>query len=76
MYKASDTGRWQVFLVRHGGSVSDEAPSAISGTLRITAHGTTRRMEFALPEGGSVAHAADIDVQSKSRLEPVRGIPE
>ncbi len=76
VYKASDTGRWQIFVVRHGGGVSDEAPAAISGTLRVTAHGTTRRMEFALSEGSSVAHAADIDVQSKSRLEPVRGMPE
>lgn len=76
VYKASDTGRWQIFVVRHGGAVSDEAPSAISGTLRITAHGTTRRMDFSLAEGASIAHAADIDVQSKSRLEPVRGMPE
>jgi len=64
-FKGSDNGRWQVFVVRH-----DEADHArVEGALRITAHGTTRRIPFVVSEEENVLSVADIDVASKFRWE-------
>lgn len=66
-FKGSESGRWQIFAVRHG--EVDEAPSHVVGTLKITAHGTTRRVAFTIGDEQVAAPIADIDVATKFRYE-------
>ncbi len=64
-FKGSDNGRWQVFVVRH-----DEGDhERVEGTLRVTAHGATRRIPFVIGDDESAVSVADIDVAAKFRWE-------
>ncbi|MFO0744586.1 MAG: FecR domain-containing protein [Myxococcota bacterium] len=67
-FKGSENGRWQVFVVRHPGTT--DSGERVEGTLRITAHGTTRRVAFVVGAEAVAVAAADIDVQSQFRYEP------
>ncbi|MCC6624157.1 MAG: FecR domain-containing protein [Deltaproteobacteria bacterium] len=68
-FKGAENGRWQVFVVRRADAVGADAPERIEGTVRVTAHGTTRRMAFVIGAEEVAAPVADIDVQSKFRYE-------
>ena len=64
-FKGSDNGRWQVFVVRH----DDTHHERVEGTLRVTAHGATRRIPFVVGDDESVVSIADIDVAARFRWE-------
>ena len=63
-FKGSDNGRWQVMVVR-----KDDDRERVEGTLRITAHGQTRRVSFVVGEDESLVTVADIDVNAAFRWE-------
>lgn len=66
-FKGRDNGRWTVLVARKDG---DDRARA-EGTLRITAHGTTRRVPFVIDGDEAVVPVADIDVAARFRMEPV-----
>lgn len=68
VFKGSENGRWQVFVVRK--DVDDRVP--VQGTLRVTAHGATRRLSFSLAAGEATAAVAEVQVAAKFRWEEVR----
>lgn len=64
-FKGSENGRWQVFVVRRADHVAADAPERIEGTVRITAHGATRRISFVVGAEAIAAPVADIEVEAR-----------
>lgn len=65
-FRGRQNGRWQVLLVRR-----DDGNGAVTGSLRLTAHGNTRRINFNLGAEEPIRFIADIEVQARFRYEPL-----
>lgn len=83
-FKGRQNGRWQVLAVRRaeagpgladphdgpdGPGGADGSSGTIHGTLRVTAHGATRRIPFTIGVEEEIRFLADIDVQARFRYE-------
>lgn len=76
-FKGRQNGRWQLLVVRRTGAGPDrpehlDGPDgAIHGALRVTAHGTSRRIPFTIGAEEAIRFIAEIDVQARFRYEPL-----
>lgn len=76
-FKGRQNGRWQLLVVRRPGAGPDrpeqlDGPDGgIHGTLRVTAHGTSRRIPFTIEAEEAIRFIAEIDVQARFRHEPL-----
>ncbi len=86
-FRGNKNGRWQVLVVRRPAASarssspdagqeqarpSEEADSGlVSGAIRVTAHGVTRRMPFTLDAEVETVFVADIEVKARFRYEPL-----
>lgn len=74
-FKGRQNGRWQILAVRRPDPDSDRPDAhdgpdgAVHGTLRVTAHGASRRIPFTIGAEEAIGFIAEIDVQAKFRYE-------
>lgn len=74
-FKGRQNGRWQILAVRRPESgperpdAHDDRDGAVHGTLRITAHGASRRIPFTIGAEDTIRFIAEIDVQARFRYE-------
>jgi len=72
-FRPAEVGRHQVWIVRDTSgahAVMNELP-AVSGSVTVTAYGTTRRLTFELAEGEQAVEAANVQLVSRWRHERV-----
>ncbi|HRE89793.1 MAG TPA: hypothetical protein PK095_11715, partial [Myxococcota bacterium] len=66
VFKGRQNGRWQVVVVRRA---LDGDGGPVQGSLRITAHGASRRIPFTIGDEEAIRFIADIDVVARFRYE-------